>query len=205
MFLEKNVEADPMSADPEKHGKPREDQSFRASEETQLPRYDQDADEALKAFDGYEGESLVVDEETNRRLLRKIDLNLMPLMCVCYGMNYLDKVTLSYASIMHMNEDLGLAGWQYSLLGSMFYIGYLAFEWPTSRLLQRLPLAKYSSFNIVAWGLVLALFATVNNFAGAVVIRLLLGIFEASVTPGFALFTSQVSLVLVYCRILVPS
>ena len=90
-----------------------------------------------------------------------------------------------------MNQDLHLVGSNYSWLGSMFYIGYLAWEWPTSRLLQRLPLAKYSAFNIIAWGLVLALFAAVGNFAGAVTIRLLLGIFEAAVTPGFALFTSQ--------------
>ena len=37
-----------------------------------------DADEAMKAFIGHEGERLVLDEESNRRLLRKIDLNLMP-------------------------------------------------------------------------------------------------------------------------------
>lgn len=42
------------------------------------------------------------------------------------------------------------------------------------------------------WGLVLALFATTENFGGAVVIRLFLGVFEAAVTPGFALFVSQV-------------
>ena len=92
---------------------------------------------------------------------------------------------------MSMNQDLHLVGSNYSWLGSMFYIGYLAWEWPTSRLLQRLPLAKYSAFNIIMWGLVLALFSAVNNFPGAVAIRLLLGIFEAAVTPGFALFTSQ--------------
>ena len=37
-----------------------------------------DADEAMKAFVGQEGEQLVLDEETNKRLLRKIDLNIMP-------------------------------------------------------------------------------------------------------------------------------
>jgi MFS transporter, ACS family, allantoate permease len=42
------------------------------------------------------------------------------------------------------------------------------------------------------WGIVLSLFATTSNFGGAVTIRLFLGIFEAAVTPGFALFTSQV-------------
>jgi ACS family allantoate permease-like MFS transporter len=33
--------------------------------------------------------------------------------------------------------------------------------------------------------------AAVSNFAGAVAVRFFLGVFEAAVTPGFALFTSQ--------------
>ncbi len=37
-----------------------------------------DADEALKAFMGYDVGELVLDEETNKRLLRKIDWNIMP-------------------------------------------------------------------------------------------------------------------------------
>lgn len=41
------------------------------------------------------------------------------------------------------------------------------------------------------WGVVLSCFAAVKNFSGAVAIRFLLGVFEAAVTPGFALFTSQ--------------
>jgi ACS family allantoate permease-like MFS transporter len=57
--------------------------------------------------------------------------------------------------------------------------------------LQHLPLAKYSAFNITMWGIVLTCFAAVDNFAGAMAIRFLLGMFEAAVTPGWALFTSQ--------------
>lgn len=41
------------------------------------------------------------------------------------------------------------------------------------------------------WGTTLSCFAAVNNFAGAVAVRFFLGVFEAAVTPGFALFTSQ--------------
>jgi ACS family allantoate permease-like MFS transporter len=44
----------------------------------------------------------------------------------------------------------------------------------------------------VIWGLILSCFAGVNNFSGAIAIRLFLGVFEAAVTPGFALITSQV-------------
>ena len=93
---------------------------------------------------------------------------------------------------MGIEEDIGLVNDNYSWLASMFYFGYLAFEYPTNRLLQRLPLAKYSAFNVIMWGTVLSLFATVKNFSGAVAIRFFLGVFESAVTPGFALFTSQV-------------
>jgi MFS transporter, ACS family, allantoate permease len=33
--------------------------------------------------------------------------------------------------------------------------------------------------------------AATTNFAGAVAVRFFLGVFEAAVTPGFALFSSQ--------------
>ena len=79
-------------------------------------------------------------------------------------------------------------------LVAKIWIGYIIWEYPTNRLLQRLPLAKYSSFNIIMWGGVLACLAGVKNFEGALAVRFFLGVFEAAVTPGFALFTSQVRL-----------
>ena len=109
---------------------------------------------------------------------------------------------------MGMKKDLKLVGDNYQWLGSMFYfgagpatlfnasatdteIGYLAWEYPTNRLLQRLPLAKYSAFCVIMWGLVLCCLAAVKNFSGALAVRFFLGVFEAAVTPGFALFSSQ--------------
>jgi ACS family allantoate permease-like MFS transporter len=57
--------------------------------------------------------------------------------------------------------------------------------------MQRLPLAKYTATNIIIWGCILSCMAATTNWAGVMVVRTFLGIFEASVTPGFALFTSQ--------------
>lgn len=112
-------------------------------------------------------------------------------MCITYGLNYLDKTTLSYASVMGFKNDVHISAEQYSWVASMFYFGYIIWEWPTNRLLQRLPLAKWSAFNVVAWGLVLCCMAACNNFASAMAVRFFLGVFEAAVSPGFALFTSQ--------------
>lgn len=55
--------------------------------------------------------------------------DLRQIMCLVYGLNYLDKTTISYANVMGFQDDLGLKGDQYSWLGSMFYFGYLAWEY----------------------------------------------------------------------------
>jgi MFS family permease len=92
---------------------------------------------------------------------------------------------------MGLQKSIHLKGDNYQWLSSIFYIGYLFWEYPTNRLLQRLPLAKWSGFNVIMWGLTLCCMAAVKNFAGAVAVRFFLGVFESAVTPGFALFTSQ--------------
>lgn len=141
-----------------------------------------DADEALKVLQGESGETIELTPQDEKRLLRKIDWNLMPLLCLVYGLNYLDKTTVSYASVMGLKKDIGLSGQQYSWIGSMFYFGYLFWEYPTNRLLQRLPLGKWSAFNVIMWGLVLCCMAATKNFAGAMTVRFFLGVFEAAVT-----------------------
>jgi ACS family allantoate permease-like MFS transporter len=50
---------------------------------------------------------ITIDEATNKRLLRIIDWHLMPLMCIVYGLNYLDSrccLLLSYTKVL---SDLG--------------------------------------------------------------------------------------------------
>lgn len=54
--------------------------------------HSQDADEAMKAFES--GEMVEVSPEDSKRLLRIIDRHMMPIMCVVYGLNYLDKTTV---------------------------------------------------------------------------------------------------------------
>ena len=90
-------------------------------------KHSYDADEAMKAFG--EGEVLQMDEATSKRLLRKIDMNIMPLMCIVYSLNFLDKTTLSYASVMGLQKDINLQGDDYQWLGSMFYFGLPFLNW----------------------------------------------------------------------------
>lgn len=61
-----------------------------------LEKHAHDADEAMQAIQDMQGEAIELDEATNKRLLRRIDWHMMPIMCVVYGMNYLDSMFASF-------------------------------------------------------------------------------------------------------------
>ena len=50
---------------------------------------------------------------------------------------------------------------------------------------------RFTSVNIIIWGAILACSAAAKTYASLMVVRCLLGVFEASITPGFILLTSQ--------------
>ncbi|KAJ5640067.1 uncharacterized protein N7484_007929 [Penicillium longicatenatum] len=127
-----------------------------------------------------------------KKVLSKIDRVLMPLLCWVYLIQFADKTSLNYASLMGIREDTHLApnSQQYSWVSSIFYAGYICWEFPTTYLLRRLPLGKYTSVNILLWGIALACHAATHNYASLLCVRFFLGAFEATVTPAFVLFTS---------------
>jgi MFS family permease len=67
----------------------------------------------------------------------------------------------------------------------------LIVEYPTNWIIQRVPIAKYLAFNIIAWSTTLALHAVCKSFPALVVVRTLLGIFEAVCQPTFLILSSM--------------
>lgn len=57
-------------------------EDVRVVTENQAEKYSKDDDEAMKAYAMYQGPPLVLDEVTNKRLLRTIDWHLMPILQV---------------------------------------------------------------------------------------------------------------------------
>ncbi|KAF7586079.1 hypothetical protein BBP40_009610 [Aspergillus hancockii] len=133
----------------------------------------------------------VLGPEEEKKLVRKIDLHLMPLLIVSYGLQYLDKTSLSYSAILGLKEDLNLVRQEYSWTSSIFYIGYLAASYPISLGFVKFPLGRYLSVLIFIWGIILALHAVAENYAGLMVLRTLLGVFESAISPGFSLITGM--------------
>ncbi|PSK39940.1 hypothetical protein C7M61_001751 [Candidozyma pseudohaemuli] len=147
-------------------------------------------DDAMDYVMSHDGDKVELDPETDRKLVRKIDLYLLPLICLLYSVQFMDKMSNSYAAVMGLREDLDMHGDMYAWTGSAFYLGYLALEFPCAYTLQRFPVITTVSVYIIIWGIILMLHA-VPNYAGFVALRTLLGAFESSVTPAFVIVTSQ--------------
>ncbi|KAN0107667.1 major facilitator superfamily [Russula decolorans] len=126
------------------------------------------------------------DPGESLRIRRKIDRHILPLMCS--RIQFMDKTTLGSSSILDILKATHLTANQ---LGTIFYLGYLAFEFPQNWALQRLPVGRWMSLNILIWGVALCSHAACKNFAGLFACRLILGICEGSITAGFLIVSSM--------------
>lgn len=147
-------------------------------------------DRAMKFAIEHKGEQIPISKDELKRVLLKIDLFILPMVCLVYAIQYMDKTSTSYGSILGLRTSLHMEGNMYSWTSTCFYLGYLAFAFVLTYLLQRLPLVKTVSVFIVLWGVILALCA-VPQYPGFIALRTILGALESSVTPAFALITSQ--------------
>ncbi|KAM0722237.1 hypothetical protein Q7P37_001678 [Cladosporium fusiforme] len=126
-------------------------------------------------------------EEQYKKILRKIDRTLLPLMWFCYGIQQTDKTSLGTQAIFGLIDDTGLVGQQYSWLTTIFYIAYLVGEFPSNFLLQRWSLGKSLSIYMLLWGVCVFTVGAAQNWTHLMVIRALQGFFECTISPGFVL------------------
>ncbi|KAF2733369.1 allantoate permease-like protein [Polyplosphaeria fusca] len=132
-------------------------------------------------------ERIVVTPEDNKRVLRKIDLVILPILLSVYCLQSLDKTTLSYASVFGLIEDANLNpdSDQFSWLGSIVYIAQLVMQPLVAVLLVKLPIGKFTGGMVFLWGAILCGMTGAKSFGGLMATRFLLGAFEAAVAPAF--------------------
>jgi hypothetical protein len=128
-------------------------------------------------------ERIHVSPEQNKKVLRKIDLVILPILLSVYFLQSLDKTTLSYASVFNLVEDANLDpdSDQYSWLGSIVYVAQLVAQPLVAVLLVKLPMGKFLGVMVFTWGAILCGMAGSTSFGALMATRFLLGSFEAAV------------------------
>ncbi|ORX96098.1 MFS general substrate transporter [Basidiobolus meristosporus CBS 931.73] len=130
------------------------------------------------------------DSEIERKMVRKFDFRILPLILILYTLSVIDRINLGNARLFDLEKDLNLKPGQFGWCLSVFYFGYIFFEIPSNNLLKRATPSRWISRIMISWGIMSCCAAAVKNFAGLMSIRFFLGVAEAGFFPGVIYYFS---------------
>ncbi|KAL2267383.1 hypothetical protein VTJ83DRAFT_4660 [Remersonia thermophila] len=156
---------------------------FDAFKKSQVPTVDElsDPDEGLS-----EEEKAKIE----RQLLWKLDLQIIPWLCILYLLAFLDRANIGNAKIAGLTKDLDLTTSQFNATLTIFFVSYSVFEPLTNVLLKRMRPSIFIPLIMLAWGLTMTFMGFVHNYAGLMAARWFLGLTEAGLFPGLNYYLS---------------
>ncbi|KAI8664497.1 hypothetical protein NCS55_00958800 [Fusarium keratoplasticum] len=128
-----------------------------------------------------------------KKLLKRIDWHLIPLLAIMYMVKTIDASNVSNARIMDRGTprnimiELSVTPDQYNFVTAAYYIPYILAETPSNLLVKYLKPSVWQARIMISWGIVLCCHAAVTNAGGLYTVRAFLGLFEAGLWPGILL------------------
>jgi len=102
----------------------------------------------------------------------------------------LDRSNVSFAALQ-MNRELGFSPAQYGFGAGILFAGFLAGQYPSMLLLQRLGMRRWMAVSAVVWGLCALAMASLQGATQFYLLRVALGFAEGGLAPGIVLYLSQ--------------
>ncbi|CAN8096810.1 unnamed protein product [Discula destructiva] len=123
---------------------------------------------------------------TEKKLVAKIDMRLLPFISLLYLLAFLDRVNIANAKSFGLVQDLHLdaQGTQYNTILTIFFVPYVFFEIPSNILLKKLSPRIWLSICGIGFGLVMVFQGLTQNYSGILATRFFLGLFECGMFPG---------------------
>lgn len=126
----------------------------------------------------------------DRKLLWKLDLRLIPWLCLLYLISFLDRTNIGNAKLDGLEKSLHITGGQYNACLSIFFVSYALFEPLTNVLLKRLRPSVFIPIIMTLWGITMVTMGLTHNFSGMMAARWFLGTAEAGLFPGINFYLS---------------
>ncbi|KAH9843442.1 MFS transporter [Teratosphaeria destructans] len=131
------------------------------------------------------------DKQRTRKLVRELDFHILPLCAWIYLLNYLDRGNIGNSKILNSEtgDDLlqqtGMTSTDYAVAISLFSIAYTLFDVPSNYIMKRyVRPSRWLAALLCCWGLLTIGFSGVRTYPQVVVLRFLIGVFEAGFFPG---------------------
>ncbi|KAI9366978.1 major facilitator superfamily domain-containing protein [Aspergillus egyptiacus] len=126
-----------------------------------------------------------------KKLIRKIDLVLIPWLALLYLLSFLDRTNIGNARLANLEADLGMSGIDYNVALAIFFPFYVAAEIPSNIMMKRSRPAIWIPTIMLAWAVVCSLMGLVHNYAGLLAARAALGIAEGGLFPGVTFYITM--------------
>ncbi|KAF9693402.1 hypothetical protein EKO04_008938 [Ascochyta lentis] len=137
------------------------------------------AEHGHAATDIYGNALLTFDPKAEARLRWKIDLYIIPTVALLYLFCFIDRANIGNARLAGLEKDLGLKGYDYNQVLSVFYISYIIFEIPSNICCKWLGPGWFIPGTSLCFGIASIGTAFVHDIHSMCGVRFVLGIFEA--------------------------
>ncbi|KAL4067487.1 major facilitator superfamily domain-containing protein [Scleroderma yunnanense] len=135
-----------------------------------------------------EAEHVEFTPEQERKLWRKIDLRLMPIISLMYLFAFMDR---GNAKLEGLVTQLDLTGNRFNVALTTFFISYILFECPANVAIHRVRPSRWLPFLMFIWGLIMTLMGFVQTYPQLAAVRFCLGLAEGGFYPGLAYYLTM--------------
>jgi len=125
-----------------------------------------------------------------RRLANKVRMRVILPTTVFMVLSSLDRTNVSFGALQ-MNRDLGFSPAQYGFGAGILFLGFLAGQYPSILLLQRIGMKTWLSLSAILWGVIAGAMAVIHTPTQFYVLRIALGFVEGGLAPGIVLYLAQ--------------
>ncbi|KAH8812539.1 major facilitator superfamily domain-containing protein [Xylogone sp. PMI_703] len=128
---------------------------------------------------------LDADPETVKKIMRKVDMRLVPILSLLYMWAFIDRSNLGNANIAGLKDDLNTGiGNRYSVLAMIFFVGYCLVDIPAAFVVRRIGPALWLGTIGTIWGIITICQGFVKTWGELALCRALLGFLEGGLVPA---------------------
>jgi sugar phosphate permease len=119
----------------------------------------------------------------DRKLLWKLDLQLIPWLTLLYLIAFLDRTNIGNAKIDGLQEDLNMTSNQYNNTLTIFFISYSVFEPLTQVLLKKFKPSIFIPAIMLGWGICMTWCVYFDSLTVSMLIPVLIAWVWCIITP----------------------
>ena len=123
--------------------------------------------------------------------LKKRWLYIMPVVFITYSLAYIDRANYGFGAAAGLAQTLHITSTQSALLGSLFFLGYFAFQIPGAAYARKRSARRLISLSLVSWGILASLTGIIKLYWLLALDRFLLGSAESFIFPSMLILLTK--------------